>query len=57
MRGRILALLRDSDGPVNVTGHASLEDVEPGQLDRCLEGLVTDRLATVANPSRGTYRL
>jgi len=46
VRGRIMALLRAASSPVNVTGHASLEDVEPGQLDRCLAGLLADGLAT-----------
>lgn len=42
VRGRIMALLREADGPLNVAGRAVLEDVEPGQLDRCLDGLVMD---------------
>ncbi|WP_082100639.1 A/G-specific adenine glycosylase [Demequina maris] len=46
VRGRIMALLRAASSPLNVTGHAALADVEPGQLDRCLEGLLADGLAT-----------
>ena len=57
VRGRVLALLRASEHAVNVTGHASLEDVEPGQLDRCLESLVADGLVTATDASRGAYRL
>ncbi len=57
VRGRIMALLRESDGPINVTGHASLDDVEPGQLDRCIAALVADGLARVVSIERGTYAL
>ncbi|WP_042216387.1 A/G-specific adenine glycosylase [Demequina mangrovi] len=57
VRGRIMAVLRAASSPVNVTGHATLEDVEPGQLDRCLEGLVEDGLVTVVSADRGTYAL
>ncbi|WP_439644739.1 A/G-specific adenine glycosylase [Demequina subtropica] len=46
VRGRIMALLRAASAGVNVTGHAALADVEPGQLDRCLEGLLEDGLVT-----------
>lgn len=57
VRGRIMALLRAATGPVNVTGHDALVDVEPGQLDACLAGLVADGLARVIDESRGTYAL
>jgi len=57
VRGRIMAVLRGSHEPVNVSGHASLEDVEPGQLDRCLEALVADGLVRPVSAERGTYRL
>jgi A/G-specific adenine glycosylase len=57
VRGRILAVLRAATSPVNVAGSATLEDVEPGQLDRCLEGLVDDGLIRFASPERGTYEL
>ena len=57
VRGRILALLRVASSPVNITGHAALEDVEPGQLDRCLEGLVADGLVRAVSSERGTYEL
>jgi A/G-specific adenine glycosylase len=57
VRGRILALLRAASSPLNVAGSAALEDVEPGQLDRCLEGLVGDGLISFASAERGTYEL
>ena len=57
VRGRIMALLRDASAPVNVTGRAELDDVEPGQLDRCLASLVADGLAAIMDPERGTYAL
>ena len=57
VRGRIMAVLRAASSPVNITGHATLEDVEPGQLDRCLEGLVADGLVRVADQARGTHEL
>ena len=47
MRGRILAVLRAASAPVVVAGRAALEDIEPGQLDRCLESLVADGLVAV----------
>ncbi|WP_439644928.1 A/G-specific adenine glycosylase [Demequina rhizosphaerae] len=46
VRGRIMALLRAASSPLNISGHAALADVEPGQLDRCLDGLLADGLAT-----------
>jgi len=57
VRGRILTLLRGSSAPVTVTGSAQLVDVEPGQLDRCLEGLLGDGLVRRASSERGTYEL
>ncbi|MDN4477971.1 A/G-specific adenine glycosylase [Demequina sp. SYSU T00039] len=57
VRGRVMALLRAASSPVNVTGHATLEDVEPGQLDRCLEGLLADGLIRLDDADRGTYTL
>ncbi|WP_062381453.1 A/G-specific adenine glycosylase [Demequina pelophila] len=57
VRGRVMALLRAASSPVNVTGHATLEDVETGQLDRCLAGLVEDGLVTLVDDARGTYSL
>jgi len=57
VRGRIMALLRASDRATNVAGHATLADVDPGQLDRCLEGLVDDGLVRVDSDERGTYAL
>lgn len=56
VRGRIMALLRAADAPVTVTGHVALSDVEPGQLDRCLESLVKDGLAQLDH-TRGSYSL
>jgi A/G-specific adenine glycosylase len=57
VRGRILALLRESDRPLNVAGRALLEDVDPGQLDRCLDGLVLDGLVALVDAERGRYAL
>ena len=53
-RGRLLAVLRDSDGPVH---RSSLEAVwsEAAQRERCLAGLVDDGL--VARLSADTYAL
>ena len=57
VRGRVLELLRTAATPVSVTGSAALADIEPGQLDRCLEGLVGDGLIRLASSERGTYEL
>ncbi|MFW7414810.1 A/G-specific adenine glycosylase [Demequina sp. SO4-18] len=57
VRGRVMAVLRAADSPVTVGGHAALEDVEPGQLDRCLESLVADGLITLVSEDRGAYAL
>jgi A/G-specific adenine glycosylase len=57
VRGRILALLRLADGPVMVEGRADLADVEPGQVDRCLESLLADGLVALADAERGLVEL
>jgi len=57
VRGRVLAVLRAASEPVNVTRLAVLEDVEPGQLDRCLVSLVEDRLVALVDKSKGAYAL
>jgi A/G-specific adenine glycosylase len=57
VRGRVLAVLRDASAPVNVTGLAVLDDVGPGQLDRCIGSLVEDRLIALVDAERGTYVL
>lgn len=57
VRGRIMAVLRAASVPVNITGHAALEDIEPGQLDSCLASLVGDGLVTRVDSERGTYAL
>lgn len=57
VRGRVMALLRSANAPVNITGRAELADVEPGQLDRCLESLVEDGLARLVEAEKGTYSL
>lgn len=57
VRGRIMALLREADGTLNVVGRAVLEDVDPGQLDRCLDGLVIDGLIALIDAERGLYSL
>jgi A/G-specific adenine glycosylase len=40
-----------------VDGRASLADVEPGQLDRCLASLVADGLVEHVDERRGLYGL
>jgi len=57
VRGRIMALLREADGPLHVVGRVVLEDVDPGQLDRCLDGLVMDGLIALVDAERGLYAL
>ena len=49
-RGRIMAVLRDADGPVH---QSRIDAVWPDdtQRNRCLAGLVTDRLVVAAGPS------
>lgn len=49
-RGRLLAVLRDSDGPVH---ESRLEAVwtDPGQRARCLAGLLQDGLAVRVGPA------
>ena len=57
VRGRVMALLRVAHEPVTVSGRAELADIEPGQLDRCLESLVEDGLAQLVDHARGRYSL
>lgn len=57
VRGRILAVLRAADAPVLVEGRAALADVEPGQLERCLESLVADGLVAMVDEERGLLEL
>ncbi len=57
VRGRIMAQLREASAPLNVTGRAALEDVDPGQLDRCLASLVADGLVAQVDAHRGLYSL
>ncbi len=57
VRGRILALLRASPDPLTVAGSAMLADVEPGQIDRCLHGLVVDGLVALVDAERGRFAL
>ena len=52
-----MAILRQAVRPVNLTGHVDLADVEPGQIDSCLDSLVADGLARVVSADRGTYSL
>ena len=49
-RGRIMAVLRDADGPVH---RSRIDAVWPddAQRDRCLAGLVDDRLIVAVGPS------
>ena len=46
VRGRIMALLRDADGPVTLASHDQLQDVDPAQLARCVSSLEADALVT-----------
>jgi len=55
VRGRILAVLREAEAPVLIEGRAVLADVEPGQLDRCLESLLVDGLVSLVDADRGLY--
>lgn len=57
VRGRILALLRKAERPVMVEGRADLADVEPGQVDRCLESLLLDGLVALVDADRGLCEL
>lgn len=57
LRGRIMAILRDSNKPVNVSGQTALSDVEPGQVDRAIDALVRDGLVRRVSSRRGTYSL
>lgn len=52
VRGRIMAQLRDATEPVDVAAKAALEDVDPGQLERCLAGLVADELIQMVGGDR-----
>ncbi|ONH24307.1 adenine glycosylase [Pseudofrankia asymbiotica] len=54
VRGRLLAVLRDADGPVDAELLDAVWD-EPVQRDRALRGLLDDGLAVVAGP--GGYAL
>ena len=49
-RGRIMAVLRDADGPVHQSRIDAVWPDDP-QRNRCLAGLVTDRLVVAAGPS------
>lgn len=42
VRGRVMALLREADGPV--MPHSALADVDPAQLGRCVDSLLEDGL-------------
>ena len=48
-RGRLLGVLRDTDGPVHVS-HLESAWPESTQRERCLAGLLEDRLAVAAGP-------
>ncbi len=54
-RGRIMAMLREAPGPVH---HTRIDTAWPDrtQLDRCLEGLLSDGLLE-AGPEQATYSL
>lgn len=57
VRGRILAELRAADGEVLVEARHSLADVEPGQVERCLESLVADGLVKESSERPGWFTL
>jgi len=57
VRGRILAALREAEAPLLIEGRASLADVEPGQMDRCVASLVADGLVAEVDPDRGLFTL
>ena len=57
VRGRVLAVLRAADAPVVIAGRPVLEDVEPGQLDRCVASLVADGLIAQAGTGTGRFVL
>lgn len=48
VRGRIMALLRESRGPLALDEHCALDDVDADQRHRALTGLVADGLITKA---------
>ena len=53
VRGRILALLRETDAPLTESDLATAWS-EPAQFDRCLQSLVADRLAERTDDGRFT---
>lgn len=53
-RGRLLAVLRDSDGPVHASALAAVWN-DPVQRERCLAGLLADALVVRSGPE--TYAL
>ncbi|NYI42555.1 A/G-specific adenine glycosylase [Demequina lutea] len=57
VRGRILALLREADAPLIVEGRTALADVEPGQVESCLESLLADGLVALVDAERGLVAL
>jgi A/G-specific adenine glycosylase len=54
VRGRIMAILRGASRPVVVEGRVELADVEPGQIDRCVESLLADGLVVEVAPGAFT---
>ncbi|WP_062077102.1 A/G-specific adenine glycosylase [Demequina globuliformis] len=57
VRGRMMALLREADAPVDLASCPQLEDVEPEQRDRCLASLVADGLVEARGGEPVTYTL
>lgn len=58
VRGRIMALLRESPDPLSAADLAHAWPDDPGKRDRCLSSLVEDGLVEpVGDPSREQYRL
>jgi len=57
VRGRVMAILRAATAPVVVSGRTDLADIEPGQLDRCVDSLVADGLVALTDAQRGLVEL
>ena len=50
-RGRLMAVLREADGPVHTGRLEAAWPGDPDQRDRCLEGLARDGLAVRTGPA------
>ena len=52
VRGKLLAVLRDADGPVGAPDLAAAWTTDPAQRERCLDGLVADGLVEPLDDGR-----